>query len=345
MLFSSTDQASGVAHSAVEPGAEIVSRAADWYVQLQADDCTDADRAAFEAWLAQDLVHAVAYERIGRMWESLDAVSAKPALHALEQVLTPEFKPVKRRFSAKVVALGLAVIAGTWLGAQSDTASYLMADYSTAVGEQRVVELPDHTRITLNTYSAVDIDYSDSQRLIKLRQGEVLVDVAKDASRPLIVATSHGTARALGTEFVVKREADATKVGVIESVVEACTVKRVFSRAAPECVTLHAGEGTRIEDDHIDQPRGIDVAAIAGWANGTLAVDNQSLAEILRELERYRYGHIHFREEDIADLHVSGVLPLNDTDRSLEMLTAYLPVDVRYYTPLIVVVEPRRHAD
>lgn len=320
-------------------------QAADWYVQLRAEDCTDADREKFNAWLAQDASHAVAYERIEKMWGNLYGDNPAPALHALEQVLTPEFKPVGRKLSAKVLALGVSLVAGIWLAGQSDTVSYLMADYSTAVGEQRVIELPDHTRITLNTYSAVDIDYSGSQRLIKLRQGEVLVDVAKDASRPLIVATSHGTARALGTEFVVKREADATKVGVIESVVEACTVKHVFSRAAPECVTLNAGEGTRIEDDHIDQPRGIDVAAIAGWTNGTLAVDNQSLTEILRELERYRYGHIHFREEDIADLHVSGVLPLNDTDRALEMLTAYLPVDVRYYTPLIVVVEPRRHAD
>lgn len=327
--------------TADEPELEVVLQAANWYVQLHAPDCTEAERVAFTEWLEQDASHRIAYERMEHMWRDLDEVSPKPALNALEQVLTPEFKPVGRKLSAKSLALGITLVLGIWLGSQSDTASYLMADYTTAVGEQRVIELPDHSRITLNTYSAVDIDYSTAERRIKLLQGEVLVGVAKDAARPFIVATRQGTARALGTQFVVRKETDATRVGVIESVVEACKLKRMFSTAAPECVILHADQGTRIEDTYISQPQDIDASALTGWVNGTLAVDNQSLADVLLELERYRHGRIHFKEDDIAHLRVSGVFPLNDTDRALEMLTTYLPVDIQYYTPLLAVVKPR----
>ncbi|MCB5184765.1 FecR family protein [Methylobacillus gramineus] len=327
--------------AAIEPSSSMVLQAADWYVQLHAPECTEAERAAFDAWLKIDAAHGVAYERMEKMWSNLHEVIPAPALNALEQVLTPEFKPVRSRLSVKSLALGISLVVGAWLGSQSGTASYLMADYSTAVGEQRVVELPDHSRITLNTYSAIDIDYSNKQRRIHLLQGEVLVEVAKDAARPFIVATRQGTARALGTQFVVKREIDATKVGVIESVGEACTLKRMFSNAPPECVTLHTGQGTHIENEHINQPSDIDVSAIAGWANGTLAVDDQSLADVLLELERYRHGRIHFNAEDIAHLRVSGVLPLNDTDRALDMLTTYLPVDVKNYTQFFTVVTPR----
>ncbi|MGY1488378.1 FecR/PupR family sigma factor regulator [Methylobacillus pratensis] len=62
----------------LEPDSKALLQAADWYIQLQAKECTEVDRTTFNAWLAQDASHAVAYGRIEKMWANLHDVSPNP---------------------------------------------------------------------------------------------------------------------------------------------------------------------------------------------------------------------------------------------------------------------------
>src|SRR5690606_32811936 len=94
--------------------------------------------------------------------------------------LTAKQQPIKNG------VLGLLLAIGFYGSFTSDIAGYWLSDYSSKVGEQRVVQLDDQSTITLNTYSAIDVEYKDSVRLITLKKGEILVEVAKDASRPFI---------------------------------------------------------------------------------------------------------------------------------------------------------------
>ena len=57
-------------------------------------------------------------------------------------------------------------------------------------------------------------------------------------------------------------------------------------------------------------------------------------------MERYRHGVIRC-DPRVADLIVSGVCPLADTDRILASLAAALPLRVSRYTGYWVVVEPK----
>ena len=59
-------------------------------------------------------------------------------------------------------------------------------------------------RVTLSTASAIDLRFSDTERLVVLRAGEILVATSPDnaaAPRPFLVRTRHGTVRALGTRY------------------------------------------------------------------------------------------------------------------------------------------------
>ena len=87
-----------------------------------------------------------------------------------------------------------------FIGWGSDTVNVA---YSTAVGQQRTLELPDGSKLYLNTNSQVKVDFSEGYRNIKLLQGEVHFEVAKDQSRPFSVYAGRGRVQAVGTAFTV----------------------------------------------------------------------------------------------------------------------------------------------
>ena len=48
------------------------------------------------------------------------------------------------------------------------------ADFATVTGERRGFQLPDGTRLELNTHNAANLDFSARQRLITLARGEIM---------------------------------------------------------------------------------------------------------------------------------------------------------------------------
>jgi transmembrane sensor len=97
---------------------------------------------------------------------------------------------------------------------------YWLADQRTATGEQRTLRLADGTLINLNTHSAVDVRFDEAApgRAAGRRD---LVETAHGDARPFIVETREGSMRALGTRFLVKREAEGTRLSVLQSAVAA----------------------------------------------------------------------------------------------------------------------------
>jgi hypothetical protein len=76
----------------------------------------------------------------------------------------------------------------------------------TASGQRRSFTLDDGSRLGLNSHSAVDLLFDADQRLLVLRRGELLIQVAPDPHRPLRVRTAQGQVQALGTRFLVSQE-------------------------------------------------------------------------------------------------------------------------------------------
>lgn len=146
------------------------------------------------------------------LWGSLDSVPAQPARRALNRAFAPQ-----RACGAQLLGvLGIALCG--WLSLEH--LPVWMADQRTGVGERRQIALEDGSQLQLNSNSAVDVKFDGHQRVIELLQGELWVDVAKDAQRPFVVRTDQGTATALGTRYLVKRAPDGTTVvTVIESTV------------------------------------------------------------------------------------------------------------------------------
>lgn len=301
--------------------------AARWYVDLRSDSPNAALHEAHRRWLERDPRHLQAWERLGRLHSKLEQVTpavARPTLASAR---------AKRRDVLKVLSLLIASGAAGTLAWNSTPLPTLMADQRTATGERRRVRLDDGSDLQLNTASAVDIRYSASLREVRLLDGEILIETARDAqARPFVVHTVEGSIRALGTRFVVRREAGQTLVTVQEHAVEVRLAGLLGTAARVE-----AGQQLRFGEQQLGavQPA---VAHADAWSRDLLVVSDWALGDFIGELQRYRPGHLGC-DGKVAGLRISGAFHLGNSDTILDNLTATLPVRIRRFSHYWVSVE------
>ncbi len=330
----------------------LAETAADWIVQLSADDAAEREAAArgFEAWKAADPAHAAAaagMERFLGLTRQLGAqsgTSTRAARDTLGHLLDdgpaspaqPRRPRQRRRRKAGVVALLLLVGLASLLFFSSGRPAVLMADLRTVVGEQRSVALADGSRLLLAGDSAVDIQFDPAQRRLRLLRGEILVDVAAEPGRAFEVATEHGVVQALGTRFLVQGDDSQTVVTMLESRVQ------VIARAAPS-QALDLGPGQRLRlDDHGSHPLpAVDPGAVEdAFRLRRLVVQDQPLPIVLERLARERPGYLYYDSARLAAIRVSAVLPLDDTDQALQLLHESFPqLRIRPMTAWLTLVD------
>ncbi len=299
----------------------ILAEAVDWYVRLHDSNVDAATHASWQAWRAADPRHAAA-------WARLEALQGRLGNAPSGAAQTLEIARRDRRHAMKVLALLLGAGVVGWQGYRISPWS---ADYSTRTGERRRVTLADGTRLDLNTNSRVDIRFDAGQRLIHLRQGEILVETAKDP-RPLSVRTAEGVILALGTRFSVRQDAGMSHVAVAAHAVE------VRPGQTSRVVRIDAGYGLSFAADSLGPLRPLAAGAQA-WAQGMLVSVDWCLDDVVRELARYRPGYLGCAQE-VAGLRLSGAFNLDDTDVALASLEDALPVRARRVTRYWVRLEP-----
>jgi transmembrane sensor len=315
--------------------AEGVRRAAlAWQVTLLSGEVTPAEQLAFEEWLAADPVHRDAWQQVLRLSRELHAVPGDIA----GSVLRGSTASGRRRTLLR--ALLLLGGAGTLAyGLRETPYRYAVtAAYRTAPGKRSDLTLPDGSAITLNTDTVVDLRFSEAERRVLLQRGEVLIDTVEDVrARPFVVETGEGTIRALGTRFTVRRLEDRRPAESLVQVFSGAVEIRPRDVGLP--LQVAAGRQARFRRDRTGELAPADTAAGA-WARGLLVAEGMRLGDFLAELGRYRRGVLRC-DPAAADLIVSGVYPLRDTDAILRSLGLALPVDVRMTMPWWVTVHAR----
>lgn len=324
----------------VRPGVRSLEQAAQWYACLRDDKVTRADRTAWQTWLAQSPENRAAWthiERVSRKFEPLRGYGPKGTAAAAAGVEAARSRAKTRRQALNVLAGALGLGVSAWVSWRHTPLPSLVmgvvADQHTGTGERRELLLTDGSRVWLNTRTAIKVDYGSDQRRVVLLEGEILVQTAADSlQRPFTVDTGHGRLRALGTRFAVRETDDRTRLDVFEDAVEVHTRAGVTLR-------VEAGHAVGFDADTVSAAGNADRMHEA-WSRGRLPADNMPLGELLKELERYRYGHISVAPE-VAGLEVMGVFPADDPERALAMLEETLPIRVRRSLPWWITVEAR----
>jgi transmembrane sensor len=294
--------------------------AARWYVDLRTEAPDAAIREAHRRWLECDPRHVQAWERLNRLQDKLGQVApgiARPTLTSAR---------AKRRDVLKVLSIVLAAGGAGSLAWNTTPLPTLMADQRTATGERRRVLLDDGSLVRLNTATAVDIRYSASLREIHLLSGEIQIETASDQqARPFIVHTPSGSIRALGTRFVVRYDAQRTRVSVQEHAVEV----RSANNLGP-AVRVDAGQQLDFDSNDTGTAQRSS-PQIDAWTRDMLVIDDWRLEDFITELQRYRPGHLGCAPA-VADLRISGAFHLGSSDAILDNLTSTLPVRLRRFS-------------
>ncbi|WP_394560012.1 FecR family protein [Aquipseudomonas alcaligenes] len=306
----------------------IAEQAIAWMVRLRSGRDQAQQQAALQAWLDESPAHARAWQQLhnglGAHYELL-----RRAPSTLREPLL-QAEPARRDVLRGLVGLGL-LGGGLWLGAHSRPGQTLLADFSTGTGERRELSLPDGSRLSLNAGSAVDLDFSAERRLLHLRQGALVIQVAAEAHRPLIVRSAQGETRALGTRFLVEQQAEATRVVVLEHAVQ-------VSLPSGSRLDLQEGQAALLQAGRIERLAG-EQGYRADWLSGRLSVLDEPLESVIDALRPYRRGLVRVAPQ-VRQLRVQGVFPLDDSERTLTAMAETLPIRVDSYGPWLTLIGP-----
>jgi transmembrane sensor len=306
-------------HSERPLSPEVLEEAANWLLRLNEHDAKDADFAACAQWRHAAPEHARAWAKAEQVQALLALVPATLAHPVLDRSLR-----INRRAALKQLGAALLLVPGGWLSWQLWDQAGWDDNLHTAVGERRTQPLPDGSLLHLDTDTRLDIAFGTRLRLLRLRQGRILITTAVDPQqppRPLRVVTAHGSLQALGTRFSVRADPDRSWLTVLQGAVRVEPVARShYARR------IEAGHSISFDRRGFGQLQRADASSTT-WSHGMLAADALPLQQLLAELSRYRRGVLRCSPE-LSTLPVSGAFPLDETERSLAMLAATYPLRV-----------------
>lgn len=299
----------------------LSDEAATWFARLRRGDLSEEDIREFEAWKHRSHAHERAWAEVCALWND-------PAIAAAAQIVAGSVLPTRgadrpflsRRRILTVAVVSLAAAIAVLLTAR-DFLLHLQADDWTAIGEQRSLQLPDGSAVTLNTRTAITTEFVGPTRRIRLLSGEAMFVVSPDARKPFLVESHNVVAQALGTAFLVKEQGDGLQVAVIEGSVDVRLRSDVLTH-----VELSAGQQVAITGDRLNVPTPVNPDLLTAWLRSRLVFDGAPLAQVVDELNRYHAGRIVLLGTDIRRIHVSGTYHLPDTSAILDTLAQTLPI-------------------
>ncbi|MDH4560297.1 FecR family protein [Pseudomonas sp. BN411] len=311
------------------PDEQVVRQAIQWMMRLRGNGDAELQQAC-EHWRGQDANHELAWQRVQQLDRELGM--GLKALPGAGLVLNNARAGLRRRQALKL--LSGAAVGGTalWLTRDITPWERLTADLATATGQRRGLVLADGSQLQLNTDTAVDIRFDSQQRLIDLRRGEILVSNAIQPT-PMRVRTVHGLVESQAARFVLRQGKTASRLSVLQGSVVLNPANGLSKQV------VEAGQSFDLSRDGIHPVRELGMEAGA-WVDGLIVTRDMRLADFLAEVARYRHGRLACAEA-IADLRLSGVFRLDDTDKLLALLPRTLPVQLHYRTRWWVRVEAR----
>ncbi|WP_174990387.1 DUF4880 domain-containing protein [Pandoraea captiosa] len=324
--------------SAPPPIDTALDAAVEWMTLLMSGDATTEERLRWESWRQASPHHAAAWARVESVFGRMKSLEAKAAYQALSPYGASAVQRQRRRRAIlKAMVLGGTALGIGGIATRSDVVLAVAADFSTAKGETRNVTLADGTRLMLDTETAIAVRYRAEQRVVTLLRGQLRVQTQpftqRDAAAaPFVLSSEQGDIRAVDADFVARLHDRYASCAV-----ERSTVDIVPADDSAHVRHLDAGQQTCFTRASVDEPSASKDSMLA-WLHGQIVADNMRLADFAAELNRYRPGVIRVAPA-VADLRLSGVYPVADTERVIASAARTLHVHVRRWTRYWVMFE------
>jgi transmembrane sensor len=200
---------------------QIWARALDFLLGVHETPNEPEITAKLDAWLEESEDHAKAYRRAEHIWKLAGALRPSDlpidAVRSARDVVVQSAEhpqPSRPRWWRRRAAIA-ALFAACVLGFEAERLRLLLlADYVTATGQRREVQLSDGSKAVLNADSAVKVGYGTSVREVTILAGETFFNVLPEKKRPFLVRAEALTLTSIGTAFDVGFAPDAIRIAV-----------------------------------------------------------------------------------------------------------------------------------
>jgi transmembrane sensor len=301
----------------------LQQQASHWVTRIHSSDCTDAERYAFDKWLAENENHHIAYQQVLAFWQQLAQIEphANTELEEARAYLRDK-RHARRQFSGKrattVLSLLLVMSASpffwSWINTQN---------YHTAKGEQASIALSDGSQIELNTDTELSVQYTDNTRNVKLQHGEALFTVVHNNTKPFTVTAANGVIKDIGTRFNVYQQAAKVSVTVLEGEVSVTTDNNATPRnVKPNQQLSYDNNG------QLTPVTSVDAKVATAWQNKQLVFKAQPLSIVIEQLARYHEVSLQIADPRLQALKVSGSFPSDDLHTALNTIASALPIKI-----------------
>ncbi|TWA83011.1 FecR family protein [Azospirillum brasilense] len=308
----------------------VTEEAADWCLRLQAEQVSDADRAAFERWCRDDPRHLAEFDAMRELW-GLSAglrprVTATPApARPVAAARSPSVRAPKQRRWALAACVAAALAVG-WPVGWSFGVLPGTVDVFLGGDRHRVVGLPDGSTVDLNVRTTLFYAQFRDRRSVLMDHGEAYFAVAGDAARPFTVFTAAHRVRVTGTRFNVWANDGELAVTLAEGAV---TVSAAAAAAGEEPLRLTPGQQGRFaRDSRFGSVARVDPARVLSWREGKLVFDDITLAEAVPLLNPYLSQPLRLADRRVGAMRIGGVYDVADLDRVVASLPRVLPVTI-----------------
>lgn len=260
-----------------------------------------------------------------------DALIAQlPTLEQITERAAKRQQRNKQRYKGTALAILASVLGGAfWLDP-----AYQTHTQTTAIGQQGEWQLSDGSKIQLNTNTKVTVSMHLRSRRISLKQGEATFHVAHSpwhhtfprAERPFTVQAGHIQIRDIGTVFNVRLTPEQeTHVAVLEGRV---LISETNNKKAKQ-VELGEGQAIYSQNSVLQQIMQIDVEQSTAWRQGRIYFYNQTLAEVLHELNRYGELPVTIKNDKTAQIRISAQVDIHNREQFIALLSGFAPVTIK----------------
>lgn len=198
--------------------------------------------------------------------------------------------------------------------------------FKAPVGQKAEVDLPDGTRVFLNSGSVLtySTDYNRTNRSVTLR-GQAFFNVAKDEEHPFDVSVGNVKVVVHGTSFDVNGYEDTSEIAVTlltgrVSILSSLSDK-VLATMKPNqkaIISLSAKDKCTLAD--------CDAEAESVWRLGKLKINGEGLAEVARKMERW-YGVKIALDNVNPDKHYWMTIKTESLKETLEIINRITPIN------------------
>ena len=319
-----------------------------WLAKIDRE-LTRQEERQFEAWLVADEQHQQILFKMAKLWDKMSQLKRLAKLFPVEEQKGPTFAKWRTSIAASVV---LAISVGLWglgsgttLFSDEERITYSFS-HNTSVGENRVVYLPDNTKLTLNTNSQLEVSYFDSYRLLELKRGEVHVEVAHDKKRPLSVVAGDKIIQAVGTAFNVQRDNENVELIVTEGKVIIGKIDPLqpivqHDLDLPEgAMAVSKGEIASLgqTENKLEQIDSRSLSANLSWQQGNLIFNGETLEQALIEVGRYTSVKFSIEDDALKTIKIAGRFKTGDVNGLIKALKSNFNININRATENLVLI-------